>query len=576
MKAMIKKIKNISFKEKIMAMCLFISLIPVCVLGVFSYGRLSTITLERERNSISESLRQEGTFLNTRFEAIENAMKIILWNDGLKNGLTQNYINNYYLYIFYKNTLDPLLTNTCRQNEDISMITIYTSANVYPHGSLVKKIDDAKKQPWFSESISPSNPAYYFSPDTKALYYISKMYYGFDGPDTYVCISIDYKNLTKNCSSIFNDDYGFFITDENNNCIYSFSNISNDRPLIGDDIPINIHKPFHKNNVIDNYTLNGPGWDIYLYRPMKTLTSALHSIAVILIMMIILCIALSFLFAALLTHITLKPLNDLTLTMKKSIDGDYSIHLSEERNDEIGLLIQAYNSFINKINHLINEVLKVELEKQKYELSMLQAQINPHFLYNSLSLINSKAIMAGQDDISRMSQLLSTFYRTTLNRGKPFTTLESELDNLTSYVNIQRIMHNNSFDVLYDIDDNLLPCQVPNLIMQPIAENAIIHGIDCLECKRKGILSISCYRDNDNLIIKITDNGIGMPDQETKNILNNPSRGYGIKNVNQRIQLYHGTNYGLSYISNEGAGTHCIINLPFVMNGRDEIKPLAV
>ena len=216
---------------------------------------------------------------------------------------------------------------------------------------------------------------------------------------------------------------------------------------------------------------------------------------------------------------------------------------------------------VDTLNNLVNEVLLSKIRQQKYELEILQSQINPHFLYNSLSLINSKAIIDGQNDISQMARLLSTFYRTMLNKGQQITTIASELENTKSYISIQQMMHSHSFDVVYDIDDSVLDYPIPNLLIQPLAENAILHGLDHQELPGKAILSISCYREEKDIVFKIMDNGCGMSDEECSQILTKDSKGYGVKNVHQRIQLYYGEEYGLTFHSTKGMGTYVLLKI---------------
>jgi two-component system sensor histidine kinase YesM len=249
--------------------------------------------------------------------------------------------------------------------------------------------------------------------------------------------------------------------------------------------------------------------------------------------------------------------------------GDLSITIKQTSSDEIGHLIQAFGHMMERLKHLINEVLKSRITQQEYEMKALQAQINPHFLYNSLSLINGKAIIAGQDDISQMARLLSTFYRTTLNKGKNLISVRDELENTRSYAEIQRMMHSNSFDIVYDIDESVYSFSMPNLLLQPLVENSILHGIDHKETSDRGVLTIFCRRNDQMLIFKVLDNGCGMSAEQCENILTSESSGYGIQNVHHRVQLYYGTEYGLRYTSTKGVGTCatltlCIINQAFL------------
>ena len=277
--------------------------------------------------------------------------------------------------------------------------------------------------------------------------------------------------------------------------------------------------------------------------------------------MILLCIILIFLISTLLSKIIVSPIEKLSASMEQVEQGNYEIEIVPDSTDEVGQLISSFQKMVCTINNLVNEVLFSKIRQQKYEIEILQSQINPHFLYNSLSLINSKAIIAGQNDISQMARLLSTFYRTMLNKGKQITTIASELENTKSYIAIQQMMHSQSFDVVYDIDENILEYPIPNLLLQPLAENAIIHGLDHRELPGKAILSISCYQESQDIIFKVMDNGCGMSDEECEQILTKDSKGYGVKNVHQRIQLYYGEEYGLVFHSTKGMGTYALIKI---------------
>lgn len=195
-------------------------------------------------------------------------------------------------------------------------------------------------------------------------------------------------------------------------------------------------------------------------------------------------------------------------------------------------------------------------------MKALQAQINPHFLYNSLSLINWKAIMAGQEEISQMAQLLSTFYRTTLNKGKNITTVKGEWDNTCSYVQIQNLMHSGKMRVETRIDPEMLEYEMLNLLLQPLVENAVIHGLDHKTEAGEKILRVRGELREGELIFTVEDNGCGMEENVLKNILAADAGGYGVQNVQHRIQLYYGPEYGLSYESKINEGTRALLRIP--------------
>lgn len=172
--------------------------------------------------------------------------------------------------------------------------------------------------------------------------------------------------------------------------------------------------------------------------------------------------------------------------------------------------------------------------------------INPHFLFNCLSSIKWKAIKAEQDEISDITGLLAKFYRTTLNDGKQITTIRNELDNVKSYLELQRKTHENNFDVIYELSEENQELQMPNFLLQPIVENAICHGVDNCDAATRGLIKIQFYVTEDFLIFNIYNNGSQLEDVQLKAILNTPGNGYGLYNIQERIRLYYDASCGVS------------------------------
>ena len=194
-------------------------------------------------------------------------------------------------------------------------------------------------------------------------------------------------------------------------------------------------------------------------------------------------------------------------------------------------------------------------------MKALQAQINPHFLYNSLSLINWMALESDQEEISKITLSLSMFYRTALNKGKNILKVRDEIKNMRSYLDIQLMMHDYEFDVDIQIDEDILDYNILNLILQPLIENAIDHGID-LKTDGRGCIKITGEKQNDQIALIVSDNGVGMSKEQAESILSNKSNGYGVKNVNERIKLYYGEQYHLKIESEIGIGTKVEITIP--------------
>ncbi|HBG84902.1 MAG TPA: sensor histidine kinase, partial [Erysipelotrichaceae bacterium] len=153
--------------------------------------------------------------------------------------------------------------------------------------------------------------------------------------------------------------------------------------------------------------------------------------------------------------------------------GKLEVMVQSQDQDEIGQLITGFGHMINRIKFLIEEVYESRLAQKNYAMRALQQQINPHFLYNTLSMINFMAIESGQNDISKITLALSDFYRTALNKGHNTTSLADELKNMNAYLDIQQMMHDYEFDLDIEINDAIMDYETPNLILQPIVENAI-------------------------------------------------------------------------------------------------------
>lgn len=547
---------NLSFRKKIAFISLCISFVPVFLIGVFSYMQTRNILLEHESTVLKDSLEQKAIDLDYKFNSYINAMNFIVWNENMRSSLSKTYKKNIEMYIAYRDVIDPLFLNVRSLNTAIKSVTIYTDNPIYPHNNTLRPISDVYNSKWYKSARNNTAPFFDFSEKNGRISLICRMYYQNSVYNNIIYMSIDSEDLFSSLKELSNQPYGVLILNNSNDVIFQYKNFSNSGN--GADI---IKAP-DNDYVVKETALSSIGGKIYFYRPVKDVSSSVNKIAATVIIIMFFCLFAVFLSSIAMSRVVVKPLEDLAKNMQRIEQGDLSIKVRRNSRDEIGCLIQTFGRMVERLQYLIDEVLKNKIAKQEYEIKALQAQINPHFLYNSLSLINGKAIIAGQEEISQIAQLLSSFYRTSLNKGKDLTTVKDELKNIMSYIEIQQIMHSNSFDVVYDIDENLSSFKMLNFLLQPLVENAIIHGIDCKESSGRGFLTISCRKEGEFLIFKIADNGCGMSDEECKNILFSESKGYGVKNVHKRVQLYYGNEYGLNYTSSKGRGTCVVLTIP--------------
>ncbi len=234
-------------------------------------------------------------------------------------------------------------------------------------------------------------------------------------------------------------------------------------------------------------------------------------------------------------------------------------------NDEMGKLCATYNAMLDTIDSLINDVYELYRKQKRFELKALQAQINPHFLYNTLDSINWMARAHHARDISKMVSALGTFFRHSLNKGNEYTTIENEFKQIKSYTDIQKIRYDDKFDISFDIDEELLQCTIIKLCVQPLVENCILHGFE--EFEEGGMINIRLYAEGDYIYISVEDNGCGTDTDELNTALakeidyNEPIEKYGLSNVNLRIKLYFDETCGLTFTTNEKGGVTALIKI---------------
>lgn len=243
--------------------------------------------------------------------------------------------------------------------------------------------------------------------------------------------------------------------------------------------------------------------------------------------------------------------------------GDFSYKIPDMGTDEIGLIAASINTLGERIRITIEESYEKELKRQISERNQLQEQINPHFLYNALSSISSMALNHNDPETSQAIVYLADFYRISLNQGKQELTIREELRLLESYMKIQQMRFGNGIELEYDLDESLLDHRVMKLTLQPIVENSIHHGrTDDTDSFH---ILIRLYRAEGKTVLEVIDDGRGIPPEkmlELQDSMDQSVGGYGLRNVNLRIKLQYGQEYGVSMESEEGFGTKVRIELP--------------
>lgn len=323
--------------------------------------------------------------------------------------------------------------------------------------------------------------------------------------------------------------------------------------------------------IINFHTSANTGWTVLSVMPSDILYSRINSFELALIFTIALCIISAIVIAILMSNTLTEPISLLKSKMKQAESGDFDTQIKVKSKDEIGELSLSFNKMLARIKQLIQRVYQTEIVRKEAELSALQAQINPHFLYNTLQIMDIMAEEKGADEISGACQALAKIFRYSISKGKEMVPLEEEIIHVKNYVFIQHLRLGQKLSVEYNIPDALLKYEVIKLILQPLVENAIIHGIE--KDGKNCVIRLSATLTGDNLILTVEDNGIGMTAedlmklqlslyQETEEERPKRHGGIALKNVNDRIKLYHNDKYGMSIQSKKHIGTKVTLILP--------------
>lgn len=321
-----------------------------------------------------------------------------------------------------------------------------------------------------------------------------------------------------------------------------------------------VRAAFPLNNLEKSYGLE---WQIISYIPYNVLFSELTNLQILIFAIAVVVLVVSLIFSIAFGRRLVKPIKQLSTKMSDYSPDEKFIPTIEVEDDEIAQLEASYNEMIERINNLIIKNQDDAEIKRKLELDSLQQQINPHFLYNTLDAIAWMAKLKKEPEIESLVLSLAKFFRISLHKGDKFITVEEEIELVKHFVDIELIRFPDKFTIVYNVDEEVKNYQTLKIIIQPIVENAIKHGISSLE--DMGHISINAYLDEGDVVYEIIDDGIGFnppadlftkkdPYQQTKS-------GFGLYNVNERIKLEYGHDYGVSVESKPQEGTKITIRI---------------
>ena len=589
---------NLSLQTKFTIALISIVIVPAFLTVFLFYGRLYNMV-------VSNTIRQEQDASAKTAPLIERTMDTILATT--RNITGQNFFQELFYMpvsdsaeklatsnhaIDFKNAVQRLTTDSI-----VTDVRIYVDfpddlkeLDTYPNtANILAPLSQAKGTYWYGIFQGNRNAQEMFCPS----FYLGSREKKNYGDMAYICpLSLYYHSTAYKAylAVYYSDDKLTSILSDNLSLEGSVSYIVNERDAIvatSDPSLSGIYQldydtikasfmssnNFIERNILDTkvyagfYSISNTDWFMVTVLPSPPLIHASNRLMIQIALIYAVFLVLALIFANVLAHSITGRLSSVIRQMQTVRHGPPTPMDSPSAHDEIGDLIDTYNYMTRKMDELMKTQAKAAEDLRIAEFNSLQAQINPHFLYNTMDMINWMALQGQTDEISHAVQSLSRFYKLTLSRKKGISTIARELEHITIYVQLQNMRYHDSIELITDIPDELSEYQIPKLTLQPVVENSILHGILEKESK-SGTIVITGWMENADVVLLVSDDGVGIPPEILSTILsgngNSQSGGTNIAvyNTHRRLQILYGNDYGLTYSSKLGEGTEVEIRFP--------------
>lgn len=580
----LKKIKNIYRNSKISTKIMTIYsaiLILSVILSGFIYQKIYNRTLSEKVSQVSvQTLHSISSNIFSMLDNAKNLSKVILASNEVQESLKETNAGN----ISYADAERIINTHVSRFIEAfpfISSIYIFDTQNQrygidkLPLKSL--KINDITDASWYQDVVDARGGfilrlnAGDIYEDISGQQYISLIRVINDiytqKPIGILILNISDSSFRNSYREILSE-YGtdIMILDQSNNIVVDFSEFDSSyvsRLIENEDQNSIVEKINGKNYLISILRMQKYDWSIISTIPFEELSKESYAFNTAALSILAFNAFLMFLGSLAVSKMISAPIKKLLDSMKGVEKGEFEKVNIDAGNDEIGSLRDAYNIMIEEIKKLINKVVHEQKVKRKAELNVLQAQIKPHFLYNTFDAISSLALMGKNDQVYKVMKFLGSYYRVSLSKGSEVISIKDEVEVVRNYASIQQVRYGDIFDIHYDIDDRANNYKIPKLVLQPLVENALYHGIK--PKGEKGNITIHVKYLGDFIELSVEDDGVGMDKGTIEQILNNEVKdeikSFGLKGTIERLKIFYGINNPVTIESSEN-GTKVIIRIP--------------
>lgn len=577
----LKKLNTIRYSTLLISAFFILLTFTILVLGSYMYMYNSKSMIDRSSLYYQKSLAFVGNSLSKYMSSIDSLAATISENKEVIDLLDANYEGDYYKQIKNSYQISSILSSFGNSNESIMSINIITNkikninnSNVngviseeFISGEFSNKTFKVADKGWYinHEQYISNNRLNSLSGAVKVISFFKNIYYK-NNNKRLATIIINIKepifyDMIKQ-STIDNDSEVVLLNEDK--VIMSHP----DKSLIGTTLNITVNNStfldssnkkliiFHK---IDKYN-----WMIVQEIKVKAITKGIDNMMFYIVVISIIVLCSTALISVRISIAITNPIKELTKTVKKFAINGFNINDNHYKIEEVEILNSQFNEMVTNIKNLMLQIHQEQDRKRKTELKLLQAQINPHFIYNTIELINYIATKNKDYLVCEIVHAFGKMLRIGLNNGKNFLTIGQEVEHVTSYVRLQSFKYEDSFVVNWDIPPDVMLGFTIKFILQPLVENSIVHGFR--KSKGRGIINITAKRIKNDVLITVEDNGTGIDENKRKEILTKYTKGYGVLNIHERIQKNFGENYGLLYYSSKLGGTGIEVKIPYIDN----------
>lgn len=593
---MFEKFKSIFLPLRVKLVIIFFVLIvtPFLISGFVTYTKYSKSVEESTRTYSKELTDQIGINLDNYLSEIDRLTILPLYESSIIDILKKHNVEKSVLDFIP--SIEITTMNLFLSSIDLNRSEFRGIFIMAVDGTLYSSLDDAnfknfkgdnewlkkaKAQGWKMLLIAPHFPEYYYNNEKEVFSIVRAIRDPYDNKFLgLIKIDLTQKVFDKAiATSNYSKGNKLYVTDKTGNVYYSGEEKVHQFKITQTD-KMNIDQASY---IVSNSTSDTTGLNVIgLVDEREFKKDAIKLMNSTLVISII-SLFLAILMAVFFSDKIVKPVRQLQKMMKKVQGGDFETRATVYSRDEIGSLSQGFNVMVSEINNLMKEVYETKLRQRDAELSALQSQINPHFLYNTLELVNMIAIENNQFEISDIVSCLGRLFRYTVDKKEKPVLLKEEIRFIKAYLKIISSRCGSKLKTELNIDPYLEYCLVPKLIIQPLVENAFQHGIN----EGEGKITINADKDNEFLILTVEDDGIGISNEllegleqkiygeesynEYLDTFENSRKGYALRNVHQRIRILYGENYGLNIDNSLSHGCRFILKLPMIFSNTREM-----